>query len=349
MEPRIFVSSTFYDLRYVREDLGQFIESYGFKPILFERGDVGYRLNEQLDRSCFAEMRNSDMAILIVGGRYGSPISEERTKIEAEQDSFKEYTSVTCQEFRTAIKNKIPVYVFIDKDVDSQYEVYRRNRDKIEDGIDFDFPAVENINVFRFIASIRTIPYLQVETFSRIRDIEYYLKKQWASQFWQYLHERRIGGAMKDVEAPMQEMMLKLQQMENVLNRISSVVFRSEPEELAATQEDNEIEDTVSKFVRTFEFLMIQPTMEKIERYLNFFVDTLLTKGTERFLELPFSEDAADLEEFYSAFWHDDTQVTDVKLHLAFESGYLARLQKYKSQIISRLLEQSNLKIMKFF
>jgi hypothetical protein len=34
--PRVFVSSTFYDLRYIRENLRIFIKNMGFEPILSE-------------------------------------------------------------------------------------------------------------------------------------------------------------------------------------------------------------------------------------------------------------------------------------------------------------------------
>ena len=42
MKPRIFVSSTFYDLQYIREDLSNFIKAHDFDPIMFEDGDIGY-------------------------------------------------------------------------------------------------------------------------------------------------------------------------------------------------------------------------------------------------------------------------------------------------------------------
>ncbi len=42
MKPRIFISSTFYDLKYIREDIANFVRSYGYEPILFEDGDIGY-------------------------------------------------------------------------------------------------------------------------------------------------------------------------------------------------------------------------------------------------------------------------------------------------------------------
>ena len=37
-KPRVFISSTFYDLRQVRQDLDQFIMSLGYEPIRNEEG-----------------------------------------------------------------------------------------------------------------------------------------------------------------------------------------------------------------------------------------------------------------------------------------------------------------------
>lgn len=51
MKPRIFVSSTFYDLKYVREDLSNFIKAHDFEPIMFEDGDIGYTPGRALDRA----------------------------------------------------------------------------------------------------------------------------------------------------------------------------------------------------------------------------------------------------------------------------------------------------------
>ncbi len=349
MEPRIFVSSTFYDLKYVREQLGNFIEGYGFKPVLFENGDVGYGLGEELDQSCFAEMKNCDMAILIIGGRYGSPVSEERLEDGTARDNFEKYTSVTCREFNTAINNKIPVYVFIETSVNQQYSLYHKNKDAIESKkFELEFPAVDNINVFRFIYNIRSIPHIQIETFTRTNDIVSYLKKQWAALFRQYLRERREVGAIKSVETPMQEVLSKVKQIEITLDRIVGKVVGADTDEIDAIQAEKEKEDTASKFARTFEFLMLDPSMEKIKNYLEFFINEIACRDSSKFLELPFSDDPAELKEFYSALEHYDTQVTDVKLRLAFDSRFIDNIRKYKTDIVPKLLEVSNLKLMKF-
>ncbi len=41
-KPRVFISSTFYDLRLVRLELDKFLESIGYEPIRNEEGDIAY-------------------------------------------------------------------------------------------------------------------------------------------------------------------------------------------------------------------------------------------------------------------------------------------------------------------
>jgi hypothetical protein len=41
-KPRVFVSSTYYDLKYVRSSLELFIESLGYDAVLSEKGGVAY-------------------------------------------------------------------------------------------------------------------------------------------------------------------------------------------------------------------------------------------------------------------------------------------------------------------
>ena len=152
MRPRIFVSSTFYDLKYIREDLANFIKLYDFESILFEDGDIGYTPGKKLDESCYEQMRTADMVILIIGGAYGSAASNEK------EDDFQEYMSVTRREFQIAINESIPVFVFIDVDVYVEYGFYENNYDGIENKHqDLKFKATKNINVFRFIREIKGI------------------------------------------------------------------------------------------------------------------------------------------------------------------------------------------------
>ena len=40
--PRVFISSTCYDLKYIRENLRFFIKTIGYDPILSEEGGIFY-------------------------------------------------------------------------------------------------------------------------------------------------------------------------------------------------------------------------------------------------------------------------------------------------------------------
>jgi hypothetical protein len=106
-KPRIFVSSTYYDLKYIRADLEMFISNYGFEPILFERGQIAYDHQKPLDLSCYKEVKSCQMLILIIGGRYGSPSSKPIPK--GQDDPFFEwYNSITREEYLTAISIILP-------------------------------------------------------------------------------------------------------------------------------------------------------------------------------------------------------------------------------------------------
>jgi hypothetical protein len=41
-KPRVFVSSTYYDLRHIRASLETFIHSLGYEPVLSEKGNIAY-------------------------------------------------------------------------------------------------------------------------------------------------------------------------------------------------------------------------------------------------------------------------------------------------------------------
>lgn len=223
MKPRIFISSTFYDLKYIREDLANFVRSYGYEPILFEDGDIGYTPGKTLDSSCYESMRNSDMVILIIGGEYGSAANGEK------KDKFKEYMSVTRNEFRTAVEAGIPIFVMIDKKVMAEYGVYEANYDDIENKSRvMNFPTTKNINVFRFIREIKGIVTLPIQEFERSADIKGFISKQWADMFKNYLSSLRNEKENSKIENSVYEMKALIRKMDIMLDSVGKNVLSKE-------------------------------------------------------------------------------------------------------------------------
>ncbi len=111
MIPSIFVSSTISDLRYLRDALKDAIADLAYHSVMSERGEVGYLNPSTAAESCYRSVRQCQMAIIIVGRRYGSP----------SEDGI----SVTHKEFRAAREAGIPVIAFVESEVLSYRDVYR--------------------------------------------------------------------------------------------------------------------------------------------------------------------------------------------------------------------------------
>ena len=80
-KPRIFVSSTYYDLKHIRNSLEAFIDNLGYEAVLFESGDIPFHHDVPIDESCYVEIQTCHMLVLIIGGRYGSPSSIIRVRV----------------------------------------------------------------------------------------------------------------------------------------------------------------------------------------------------------------------------------------------------------------------------
>lgn len=220
MKPRIFLSSTFYDLKYIREDLANFVRAHDYEPILFENGDIGYTPGKSLDKSCYEAMKTSDMVILIIGGEYGSAATGET------KDKFDEYMSITRKEFRTAIDNGIPVFVMIDKRVMAEYCVYEANYEKIEEKREeIKFVSTKNINIFRFIKEIKNMPVLPIQEFEKSTDIKEFIGKQWADMFKNYLSMLKSEREDNKIEGSVNELKILIEKMNLMVDRVGKTVL----------------------------------------------------------------------------------------------------------------------------
>lgn len=98
--PRIFVSSTCYDLKYIRENLKFFIRGLGYEPVLSEEGAVYYDPTLHVQDACLVEVPACQMFVLIIGGRYGGQY----------KDSGR---SITNAEYLEAARTRIPIFAFM--------------------------------------------------------------------------------------------------------------------------------------------------------------------------------------------------------------------------------------------
>ena len=203
---RVFVSSTCYDLSLLRSQIRQFIQSLGYEPIMSDYEDILYDPRKHTHTSCISEVRNCDMLVLIIGGRFGGKATDEALKkvdfekILVENRKFENVKedgnfSITQLEVLKAIENGMPVYTFIDKKVLSDHNVYEKN--KAGDWIDkITFPSIEKQEtakyIFEFINFVRSRSRgNNIFSFEKGSDIEEVLKKQWAAYFQQLLYEER--------------------------------------------------------------------------------------------------------------------------------------------------------------
>lgn len=187
-KPRIFISSTFYDLRQIRSELDKFIMNFGYEPIRNEEGDIPYGKEDELQKYCYREIENVDILVSIIGNRYGSPAIIE--------DKEKEY-SVTQQEIKTAYERNKQVYIFIEKNVMTEYETYLLNKKNK----DITYKYVDNPNIYKFIEEVKSWSHNNnIKDFETADDITRYLKEQFAGLFKQYMDDRNRVEEVLDIK-----------------------------------------------------------------------------------------------------------------------------------------------------
>jgi hypothetical protein len=218
-KPRIFISSTYYDLKYVRASLELFVESLGYEPILSEKGDIAYTPDRPLDESCYREARNSDIYVLIIGGRYGSEAS--RSKGEQRKASDERYDSITRSEYKSAANENIPIYILIEKAVYTEYQTYLGNKENTS----IKYVHVNSVNVFQFIEEVlgqrQNNP---VFTFEKHSEIESWLREQWAGYFREMLKNVAKQPQLKSMSAQISELSEVNKTLRTYLEQLLSTV-----------------------------------------------------------------------------------------------------------------------------
>ena len=165
--PRVFISSTYYDLKEVRNTIGNFVTNMGYEAIMHERAGVAYTQDKPLEEDCYHELASCDIVVCVIGSKFGS------------QSSLNEF-SVTMNEVKNAIKHKKKVYIFIARDMFIENKTYEQNKDNTS----FKSAYTDDLRIHNFILELRNnVKIHVVESFETTDDIVRVLKNQFAGLF----------------------------------------------------------------------------------------------------------------------------------------------------------------------
>lgn len=211
--PRVFISSTYYDLKYIRENLKYFIKTIGYEPILSEDGDVFYDPRKHTHDSCVSEVSSCQIFILIIGGRYGGDFKDTEK-------------SITNTEFEEAAHSKIPVFALVESAVLAEHHVYTENLKKVDKmtADNIKYPSVSNVKIFDFIDDVRKSSINNaIVPFRDFSDIESYLKKQWAGMMYGFLTQDIEENRISDTLSVLTQMSSKIEFLSTqILNSVGT-------------------------------------------------------------------------------------------------------------------------------
>lgn len=229
--PRVFVSSTCYDLKYVRENLKYFIRTIGYEPVLSDDGDVYYDPSTHTHDACLREVENCQLFVLIIGGRYGGKYKDSNS-------------SITNNEYKQAIKSNIPVFALVERNVYSEHHLFVTNRKEAPTICEkIKYPNCDNTKIFEFLDEVRkNSTNNSLFPFVDFSDIEKYLKKQWAGMMFEFLDQRQQDCNAKITNRLLDDLTLATRKSEEL---IKILVKASQPEldvEATIQKVDNKIE-----------------------------------------------------------------------------------------------------------
>ncbi len=215
--PKVFISSTFYDLRQVRNNIETFIKSLGYEATMHERAMIGYSQNNSLEYDCYKAIASCEIVVCIIGNHFGS---------KSEQNEL----SITMNELDEAIKANKKVYIFIAKDVFTENRTYEKNRGNEN----FNSAYADDLRIHEFILHLKNnIRNNVIEAFENTEEIITTLKLQFAGLF-QGLLARESALTEEKTAYDLQETIEKMKKIltthesehRDFLSKIDSTYFR---------------------------------------------------------------------------------------------------------------------------
>lgn len=291
-----------------------------------------------MHESCYRYISKSDMVILIVGGLYGSPATGEI------QDKFNEYMSITRKEFQAAKDADIPIFVFIDSEVDAEYSIYQKNYENIESRkVSIAFNATKNINVFRFIQSIRRYTNVVINTFRKTSDIKEYLANQWAGYFLNYLELRRENKKNEEIENSLVLLKRNIDQINLMVDEVGKkLLTEKEDGDYVEIKNKQIVCDIKNIIINSFEITALFKNVEEKKKFVEKFVNKIALMMKDKSFYLYAAYDTEEQEKFYSLFQFENVVVGSIKQGVELElKEYVELLQDESVQhnVVREILE----------
>ncbi len=159
--PAVFVSSTCYDLKQIRQNIRDFIEDeLGYEAVLSEYDSFPIDPDMDTVNNCLRVVEErANIMVLIVGGRYGY-VTDHGEK------------SITNLEYLRAKIKGIPIFIFIEQSILNILPIWKKNNTA-----DFS-EMVDSPKIFEFVDTLRNKDGNWVHEFNNGKDIISCLRKQ---------------------------------------------------------------------------------------------------------------------------------------------------------------------------
>ena len=268
--PKVFISSTCYDLAEERAQLERFVSSYGFQPILSEFNDVFFNPDEHTHESCVKEVVNCDLFILVISGRFGGKYIKGTGE------------SITQAEYNEARKQKIPIFAFVKGNVLEAQLYYKENikTNDLEFANKINYPAItkqsDSESIFKFIESVqRASENNAIESYTSFTEIENHLRKQWAGLFYNFLQKRKDQREVEHISSILDRLSGSSAKLESLVESLHTKQFTEE--ETKELISKSEIRVNVDIFFSTLKDIVDEVILDFDDKFLTLeIIDTIV-------------------------------------------------------------------------
>lgn len=341
--PKVFISSTCFDLGEIREQLKQFVESFGFEAILSEYGDVFYHPDLHTHEACLQEVSHCQLFILIIGGRFGGEYVYDNSK------------SITNAEYDAAKTSNIPVFTYVKQSVLNSQYFYKENKTKTF-ASDISYPSIDKqeyaLDIFNFINTVQKSNVNNaIEGFDTFQNIETHLRKQWAGMFFDFLKTREVKHQIDATN----HLLSGLSSSSNKLEKLIKSLYKSVDKKAEENIELLEIKNNVENFFlnifaldedELFSHLIIDMSQINIDKIANFSPKGL--KWYEYLIKLGLYEYENENENsIYPVFFEDGANFTytnindsvEFSLLKSFEEGVKESDKSIRKEILTNIFD----------